>query len=335
MKIAFAHELRRSDSEEEAEFCGPEDADDVTAALTKAGHEVTRLDVTAPVFAWIQTLEKAAPDLIFNYAEGSKGRAREAFFPALFEALGVPYTGSDGHTMLLTLDKWLTKEALAPYDIPAPRHALVTPENRTQGIARVRELRLPVIVKPNFEGSSKGITDDSVVTSFQNLESSLDRLLLVYPMGVLVEEFIAGFDVAVGYLEGAPNGGILTPFSYEFDPAYRSRFNIYDYRLKNDDSEFVQIRCPAMLPEPLTTRICETASRIYQVLRVRDVARIDFRISADGQPYFLEINPQPALIRGAGIFVAAELLGLSFDDTIAAIATNAARRYGIACPIRD
>jgi len=331
MKIAFAFELRRTDAEEEAEFCGPTDVEDIAVALTKAGHEVTQIDVRAPVFEWMRTLEKVAPDLIFNCCEGTKGRAREAFFPALFEALGIPYTGSDGHTMLLTLDKWLTKESLAPYNVPLARHALVTPENRAQGLARVRELRFPVIIKPNFEGSSKGITDDSVVTSPRDLESVLERVLLAYPTGVLIEEFIAGTDVAVAFLEGAPNGGILVPFAYDFDPEYRSRFNIYDYRLKNDDSEHVIIRCPAALSEPLMTRICEAASRIYQVLHVRDVGRIDFRIGEDGQPYFLEINPQPALTKGAGIFVAAERLGLSFDDTIAAIAANAARRYGLEC----
>ena len=329
MKIAFTFEVRRSDAEQEAEFCASADIEDITRALTKAGHEVTHINVLAPAFEWIRALEKAAPDLIFNHAEGSHGRSREAFFPALFEALGIPYTGSDGHTFMLTLDKWLTKESLAPYDIPFPKHILVTPESRSQAFARACQLRFPLIVKPNFEGSSKGICDDNVVFSSRDLEAALERVLSAYPAGVIVEEFIAGTDVAVAYLEAAPNGGILAPFEYEYDAGYQSRFNLYDFRLKGDDYERVQIRCPAALSEAQSARICDLAARIFHLLRVRDVGRIDFRLSDDGDIYFLEINPQPALTNGAGLFVAAQRVGFSYDDTIAAIATSAARRFAL------
>ena len=120
--------------------------------------------MTGPASHLAARIEAFAPDLIFNTAEGRRGRAREAFYPALFEELGFPYTGSDAYVLTVTLDKWLTKLVLGSAGIDTPRARLVTPAS----YRRLRDpgtlgLALPVIVKPNYEGSSKGIGDDAVV----------------------------------------------------------------------------------------------------------------------------------------------------------------------------
>ena len=95
MRIALTHNLRLSDSEEEAEFDTEETVNALAAAMERLGHRVEKMEVSGPASRTVARLEAFSPDLIFNTAEGRRGRFREAFFPALFEELGFPYTGSD------------------------------------------------------------------------------------------------------------------------------------------------------------------------------------------------------------------------------------------------
>src|SRR5436189_5910185 len=154
MKIAFTHNLRLTDSEEEAEFDSAETVEGIAAALAAAGHEVEKIEVSGPASHLVSRLEASDPDLIFNTAEGRRGRAREAFYPALFEELGFPYTGSDAYALPLTLDKWLTKLVLATHGVDSPRGRLVTPGDLTRVTDSGIGLSFPVLVKPNYEGSS-------------------------------------------------------------------------------------------------------------------------------------------------------------------------------------
>src|SRR5882672_11022259 len=113
MRIALTHNLRLTDSEDEAEFDSRETIDALCSALERLGHRVERIEVSGPASRTAARLEAYAPDLIFNTAEGRRGRFREAFYPALFDELGFPYTGSDAWVLAVTLDKALTKLALA------------------------------------------------------------------------------------------------------------------------------------------------------------------------------------------------------------------------------
>src|SRR5512140_3609689 len=190
MRIALTHNLRISEAEDEAEFDTRETVDALAGSLERLGHRVERIEVSGPASRTVARLEAFGPDLIFNTAEGRRGRFREAFFPALFDELGMPYTGSDAYALTLTLDKQLTKLVLAQHGIPTPRWQFVEDPAQLQ----VNALRYPVIVKPNFEGSSKGITQDSVVEDPVRLHGAVEAALASYPSGVLVEEFVVGRD---------------------------------------------------------------------------------------------------------------------------------------------
>src|SRR5258708_21014856 len=152
MRIALTHNLRVADSEEEAEFDTKEAMLAVERALARGGHRVEPFDVTGPASLLVTRLEAFAPDIVFNLAEGHRGKTRRAFYPALFEELGIPSTGSDAYTLCVTLDKALTKKQLAGWGIPSPQGRLLTaPARRTGGLD---ERPFPVNVKPNFAASS-------------------------------------------------------------------------------------------------------------------------------------------------------------------------------------
>src|SRR5438270_11597118 len=157
MRIAFTHNLRLTDSEDEAEFDSVETVDAIAEGLRAGGHEVEKIEVTGPASRLAARIESYGPDLIFNTAEGRRGRAREAFYPALFEELGFPYTGSDAYVLTVTLDKGLTKLYLAAHGIDSPRGRLLTARDLASLGDSSAGVPLPAIVKPNYEGSSKGI----------------------------------------------------------------------------------------------------------------------------------------------------------------------------------
>ena len=332
MRIALTHNLRLTDSEEEAEFDTRQTVDALASAIERLGHRVERIEVSGPASRTVARLEAYGPDLIFNTAEGRRGRFREAFFPALFDELGMPYTGSDAYALAVTLDKQLTKLVLTQHGVTTPRWQYVENPRFLQTCA----LRYPVIVKPNFEGSSKGITQDSVVEDPLRLHEVVSAGLRKYPAGLLVEEFIAGRDVTVPYLEKAApeRGGVLQPVEYVIDAALAGerRHAIYDFDLKTKLEKAVSVRAPAKLVRAQKERILEQAATVFRALGIRDLGRIDFRVGEDGQVYFLEINALPSLEPGAGIYVAAMLEGLHADAVLGSVIQSAVERCNIAVP---
>jgi D-alanine-D-alanine ligase len=332
MKIAFTHNLRLTDQEEEAEFDSADTVNAIASALANAGHEVEKIEVSGPASHLVSRLEASDPDLIFNTAEGRRGKAREAFFPALFEELGFPYTGSDAYALTVTLDKWLTKLVLASHGIDSPRGRLVHPID----VSRIAEqgigLPFPVIVKPNYEGSSKGIGDEAVAKGHQALVTLLKKAVEQYPAGVLVEEFVPGTDVSIGHIEGVGDDGVLSPVDYLVDPQARNRYNIYDFRLKNVDPSKVQVRCPADVPRDVAARLRVISKSAYRALGIRDFGRIDYRLGEDGRIYLLEVNALPSLEKGAGLFAAAAHAGLAYEHAISAIVKSALLRWKLTTP---
>ena len=181
MKVAFTYNLRRNDSEEEAEFDSAETVEAIAAAIETAGHEVEQIEVSSSAATLLEQLDAADPDIVFNTAEGANGRMREAFYPAIFEQLGVPYTGSDAYTMAVTLDKWLTKLVLRNHGIDTPRSKLAKAEQVQDLLDRGPGLAFPLIVKPNYEGSSKGIAENSVANDLKELGTLLRPALRAFP----------------------------------------------------------------------------------------------------------------------------------------------------------
>src|SRR5512140_2795124 len=173
MRIALTHNLRLSDAEEEAEFDTEQTITALATAIERLGHRLERFEVSGPASRTVARLEAYSPDLIFNTAEGRRGRFREAFYPALFDELGFPYTGSDGWVLAVTLDKSLTKLMLREHGVISPRGQFV---EEISGLD-VTGFRFPVMVKPIFEGSSKGITQESVVEDRQRLRAVAEKQL--------------------------------------------------------------------------------------------------------------------------------------------------------------
>ncbi len=239
----------------------------------------------------------------------------------LFEELGIPYTGSDSYALCVTLDKAVTKRILAGYGIPSPRGRVLTRESLKAG--GLDDFAFPVIAKPNFEGSSKGITQSSVADDSVELGKVLGDLLATYPDGILVERFIPGTDLRVVRVDKRAK---LSPVEMAVDPAYARKFAILDYALKHEHEGFVRRRTPPALPARTLERVGDLATRSFDALGMRDVAALDFRVGLDGEVHFLSAAPLPSLEPGTAVFVATAAAGLDYDATIHAIVRAAAAR---------
>ncbi len=329
MRIALTHNLRVTESEDEAEFDSAETIGTIERALARAGHRVEPFDVTGPASLLVTRLEAFAPDIVFNLAEGHRGKTRRAFYPALFEELGIPSTGSDAYTLCVTLDKALTKKQLAGWGVPSPRGRFVTRETLKSG--GLDELPFPAIVKPNFEGSSKGIGPENDAEVPIALGRVLDDLLAKYPDGALVERYLPGIDVRFVHVEGLP---ALPPVETVVDPAYPRRYDIVDYRLANVDTGKVCRVAPARVSAVTRDRLSDLASRTLSAFALRDAAALDFRVGADGEVWFLSATAIPSFAHDGALFEATRAIGLDHDATVLAVLRSAAVRHGLT-PLLD
>lgn len=317
MRIAFTFNLQKSLSEAEAEFDTAATVSLIREALERLGHEVHLIDAGDPLAEVVARLQAIGPDLVFNTAEGERGRGREALFPSVFEHLDIPYTGSDPLTCAVTLDKSLTNRLVRAAGVRVPWGFLA---RRPEDFDRDWEI-FPSIIKPNGEGSSKGIDARSIVDTPEQLAARGRELLERFPGGLLVEELIDGLDVVVPYLETA---GPLEPASY----VHRTGPGIYGYDAKQHGFDDLEIRVPAEIDPAVRRRAREVTARIVAELDIRDVARLDFRLGDGRDLVFLEINALPSLEVGASIYLAGALAGLdSIEAVLGEIIESAVRRY--------
>lgn len=321
------------DDDEFEEFDSPATIQALASHLSAAGYAVTVLeaDRTLP-----RRLTTGNFDLVFNIAEGRGGRCREALVPALCEMLGIAYTGSDPLTLAATLDKAVAKR-LVSTEVATPKWRLV----RRLADLRAFDLTFPVFAKPNDEGSSKGIFDNSRCESMAALESLCLHLLDTYGRPVLVEEFVRGHEVTVGivgnHVDGARaagNGPEVVGMMHVVPMTGAVEDFVYSLEVKRDWQKRVRYAIPPELPAEVCLRIEKAALAAFRLLDCRDVARIDFRVTADGEPFFIEANPLPGLSPTSGdLVLMAGAMGWTWDRLITRIVQEAEFRQGVLRPM--
>lgn len=330
--IAFdlAPETRPSEGPDDRfeEFDRPETVEALAAVLRAEGHEVVCLGDGRELLTKVLA---DPPDLVWNMAEGEgTGRCREARVPAVLEMLGVPYTGSDPLTLAAGLDKPVAK-ALVAGVAAVPKGMAIAPGEAEQSVvARVAAGECgpgPWIVKPAFEGSSKGIRARCLVHSPGEAGDLWSELAGDYAQPILVEEFIAGDEVTVGLVG---NGAGLEVFGVtRIIPERGNATFVYSLEVKRDYLRRVRYETPAGLPEGVTGRVERAAREVYEALGCRDLARVDFRVR-DGVPYFLEANPLPGLAPvSSDLVIMADGLGVGHAGLIRRVLKAALARLGL------
>ena len=315
-----AHGLAGGAADEEAEFDSPETVEGIAASLRRAGLDVTVLEAGPDL---PELLKKEKIGFVFNIAEGRGGRDREAQVPALLSLLGIPYSGSDALVMSLTLDKAMTKRFAASFGIRTAPFLLVQPGKEEE----IPDLTYPVIVKPNAEGSGKGVSEHAVAEDRAELVGMLASLFRTYGEDMMVESFLPGREFTVGLLGNGESLRAFAPMEIVYEHPTQGNYTVYSYKIKKEYKKHVHYECPADIPEGKAREMEEAAKKIFRELGCRDLARVDFRMDGNGDPCFLEINPLPGLAPGYSDYpMDAEACGIGYDELIRKIAESALER---------
>ena len=304
----------------QAEFDSIDTINSIKEILQKNGYKVIPIEANKE---GIKTLASSEVDFAFNISEGYHGRNREAHFPAILEALNIPYTGSDVLTLALCLDKGMTKKVLKASGVLTPRFQVFTTLEPLDN-----KMKFPLFVKPAFEGSSKGISESSVVENEKELYSKVYEILSIYKQPALVEEFVSSREFTVGILGN--NNPLVLPIREINYKACPPGTRVYSRTFKVEWSDEKYFLCPAPLTSFQKKRIELTALAAYKAVGCKDVGRVDIRMDKRGIPHVIEINPLPGLCPGySDLPLSAEALGIDYEQLILTILRNGISRYNI------
>jgi D-alanine-D-alanine ligase len=291
---------------------------DVVSTLRTAGHDVRPLGVQEEIKPVRDAIEDFKPHVVytlleeFHYTSGY-----DQHIASFLELMKVPYTGCNPRGLILARGKDLSKTLAHHRRIAVPAFA-VFPMRRK--VKRPPRLALPLIVKSLSEDGSYGISQASIVDTEEELA---ERVAFVHDRlgtAAIAEQYIEGRELYVGVL-GNNRLRVLPVWELKFgnlggqgarqiatekakhDPAYQERVGVEDGPARD-------------LPPEVLVRIQRTAKRIYRTLGLDGYARIDFRLAADGTPYFIEANPNPEIAKSQEFATAARHVGLGYPELL-------------------
>lgn len=294
----------------------------VLQALTKQSLSACVVPFDPAITPTVETLRTLTPRLVFNLTEWISGDRRlDAAIAGVLEMLSLRYTGAGPDGMQLARDKALAKSIVADLGIAVPRHVLVN--GRAPSLD---ELVFPVMVKPQFGDGSDGLANSALVRSPRQLVSRLEKIRRRSDEALLCEEYIAGRDLFVGMLGTEPR--VMPPLELVVGRSGAGAPRFATFNVKNDAAYrrrwAVRYRRAALSDEVLEN-IQDASRRIFSALKLRDYARIDYRLTPENTLVFLEANPNPDLTRhtfGRDVCFA----GVPYPELISGIVSSALSR---------
>ncbi len=285
----------------DAEYEPEETIAALEAALRRLGHTPVRIGNAQALLAAMSAgpLRLGAAVTI---AESYGSRNREAHVPVLLELAGVPCVGSDALSLSVSLDKHLTKTVVAATGVAVPPGVAVAPG---ADLAALSGLAFPLMVKPRYEGTAKGIAPSSRCRTPAELRAEVGRQHALYRQDVVVEAFVDGAEFTVGVVGTGGGARALPPLQRAVEPVS----GIGVHALPGDPAYVVE----GVLSDALDRSLAGAALAAHRALECRDFSRSDFRVGADGVPVFVEINPLPTFAPDGTFAILAELDGQPYD----------------------
>jgi D-alanine-D-alanine ligase len=290
---------------------------DVVSTLRAAGHEVRPLGVHDELKPVRDEIEGFKPDVVFTLLEQFQGEViYDQNVASYLELMRIPYTGCNPRGLVLARGKDLSKTLVHYHRIAVPEFAVFPMHRRVKRPAR---LAFPLIVKSLSEDASCGISQASVVDTDEKLAERVAFIHERIGTAAIAEQYIEGRELYVGVL-GNQRLRVLPVWELKFGSMAQNAWPIATEKVKRDPNYQERVGIldgPAkeLAPE-LYSRIQRTAKRVYRTLELDGYARIDFRLSADGIPYFLEANPNPEIAKSQEFATAARHDGLDYADLL-------------------
>lgn len=269
----------------------------INNALQKRGYNAVPVDVDNKI---ADTLQKNNIEVAFIALHGSLGE--DGTIQGLLEILRIPYTGSGILASALSINKVASKIIFSYHGLPTPSfQSFCADEDEVNHLQNQIKIPLPFVIKPSEEGSTIGI---SIIEEKKNITDNLKKALQ-YSREILIEEFIHGRELTVGILNGRPLPLV------EICP----KSGFYDYKSKYTRGETEYIISPNLDKEK-ADEIKDIAVRAFTALGCRGVARVDFILSTNGNPFILEINTIPGMTETSLLPMAAKRAGIDFESLV-------------------
>ncbi len=268
----------------------------VLAALETLGHATEHLAIFDDLDLLRQKLQNFAPDVIFNLADQFKNnRAFDQNIVSFLEMQGIPFTGCGSTGLTLCKHKGVSKKILSYHRIRLPDFTVIPRGKRS---ARPKRLKFPILIKPLKEESSLGISQASFVENDDQFKERVQFIHEKFDNDVIAEEYIEGRELYVSILgnlrlqvfpirelvfkEVPPDEPKIATYKAKWDEEYRKRWGL--------QNQFAVGLDPAVI-----SQIEQTCKRIYRLLTIDGYARLDLRLTAKNEIYFIEANPNPML----------------------------------------
>jgi D-alanine-D-alanine ligase len=287
-------------------------ADEVLAAVTELGYTAFTLPLHKSFPGFLDRLKDRSADVLINLCEAFAGNTHlESNVAAVFELLGLGFTGSDSRTLALCLNKFRAKAVLQAYGLPtAPAQLMDSPEAKLG-------LPFPVIVKPNREDASLGILPESVCHDRASLRKRIRHIRDVFDQPALVEEYIDGreFNVAV-FDHAEPEALPVSEIDFSRMPEGQPRILSYEAKWLADGILYQASPpiCPAPIAAAVKSKLQNLAVRAFRAVGCRDYGRVDFRMDKKGGIFVLEVNPNPDISLNAGYARGLAAAGIAYKD---------------------
>jgi len=277
----------------------------------------------------LERLRSDPPDLVVNFCDtGFKNvPTLELNLPAYMELLGIPYTGAPPAAMVICFDKAIVRLVAQQLGVAVPREAFLPADMPAGALPDL----LPALIKPNAADGSVGITKDAVVRSRGEAEDYLAWLRRTLPgRDALIQEYLPGPEYGIGLI-GNPEDGLtmLPPLEVDYSrlPAGLNPILSFESKAMPDSPYWTEITFkPARLPPEIESRLGDWARLLFRRFGLRDYARFDFRVAADGEPKLMEVNPNPAWANDGKLAFMAGFAGQSYDELLRNLLETAIRR---------
>ena len=297
----------------------------IEQALETLGYSAVRIPFARDLHGFTERFKEQMVDMVFNLCESVDEDPHLLWHAAaVFELLGVSFTGSPSASLMLTTDKLVSKRLLRGRQIRTPDYIVC---NGSQEFSTTL-LTFPVIVKPRFEDASIGIDQDSVFQDDQELREGLTSFLDRFG-SLLIEEYIPGREFNITLL-GYPAANVLPISEIDFSDFPENLYPIVGYRAKWDKASFEYHHSPRRFPQDLARLLSNKMKRValdcFRLFMVRDYGRVDLRVDDRGRIYVLEVNANPCLSPDAGFAASAQEAGLDYNEMIGMIVDFALQR---------
>jgi D-alanine-D-alanine ligase len=300
---------------------------DVVTTLRAAGHDVQPLGVHDELKPIREQIDGWKPDVVLTLLEQFQGEAiYDQNVASYLELMRIPYTGCNPRGLMLARGKDLSKTLVHYHRVAVPAF-VVFPKGHK--VRRPKRLALPLIVKSLNEDASYGISQASVVDTDEKLIERVGFIHERIGTAAIAEQYIEGRELYVGVI-GNDRLRVLPVWELQFRNMAQGDWPIATEKVKHDPNYQERrgiLHGPAKNLSPeLAARIQRIAKRIYRTLELDGYARIDFRLSADGVPYFLEANPNPEIAESQEFAAAARLDGIAYPELLQRIVALGIKR---------